>query len=121
LYLLDFTRKTAREQDVPDTAQFGVDPMSPENFRKQHADDKVLGKATISGVECEGYGIHDPRHKGKYLSEVWYAPSLNYLVMKARARPTADQGQVSFVSDLQAGEEPDPSYFRLPAGFKVVR
>ncbi|MBZ5564656.1 MAG: hypothetical protein LAP13_19830 [Acidobacteriia bacterium] len=121
MYILDFARKTVKEEDPPDTPLFAVDPISPEEFEKLHAGDKFLGTMTISGVECDGYAVHSPRQKGKYSSEVWYAPSLNYLAVKTRTRPSPEQEQVTVVEDIHAGEEPDRSYFRIPAGLNNVK
>jgi hypothetical protein len=116
-YLLDFARKTIKPLQVSDSDE----PLSPRTFQFQRSLDKFLGKQIVSGVECEGYAIHDPRHKGKYLSEVWYAPSLNYLAIETKSRPQGDQRVTTRVEEIQVGKEPDPQYFRLPDGFKMTK
>jgi hypothetical protein len=123
LYLLDFTSKTIRVQNVGASGQpeFGDQPMSPQAFEQYHSQDKFLGKQMISGVECEGYAIHDSRYKGKYVREVWCAPSLNYLVIESKSRFQGAQEVTTLVEELQAGKEPDPQYFRFPDGFKIAK
>ena len=116
-YLLDFQRKTIK---VLGPTTLGQNPASAEEFEKLRADDTFLGKETVSGVECVVYGIHDPRHKGKYGSQAWYAPTLNFLVIKARSRLN-DQDVTSLVDNIQAGVEPDPKYFEFPADFKTIK
>jgi len=122
-YLLDFARKTIKALQVGGGEQrwFGISPMSPQAFDQYRSQDKYLGKQIISGVECEGYAIHDPRHKGKYLSEVWYAPSLNYLAIEAKSSIHGNQKVTSRVEEVQVGKEPDPKYLKLPQGFKVIK
>jgi hypothetical protein len=123
LYLIDYTRKTIRASQVKDTHQavLGGNPMSQQTFEQYRSQDRFLGKQTISGVECEGYAIRDPRHKGKYVAEVWYAPSLNYLAVETKSRPQGDQWAATRVEEIQVGKEPDPQYFRLPDGFKMIK
>jgi hypothetical protein len=116
-YFLDFTRKTIKPTQVSGRDE----PLSPRNFELQRSPDKFLGKQVISGVECLGYAIRDSRHKGKYVSEVWYAPSLNYLVVESKSRNLVGQKVVTRVEEIQVGEEPDPQYFRLPEGFKMIK
>jgi hypothetical protein len=123
LYLIDYTRKTIQASQVKDTDQalLGGNPMSQQTFEQYHSQDRFLGKQTISGVDCEGYAIHDPRHKGKYVAEVWYAPSLNYLAVETKSRYQGDQWVTARVEGIQVGKEPDPQYLRLPQGFKMIK
>jgi hypothetical protein len=123
LYLLDFARKTIKPLQVnaKDQPESGGSPMSPQTFEQNRSQDKFLGKRIISGVECEGYAIHDPRRKGKYVSEVWFAPSLNYLAIETKRRVQGDQEVTARVEEIQIGKEPDPQYFRLPEGFKMIK
>jgi len=122
LYLIDYTRKTIQASQAKDTDQvpLGGNPMSQQTFEQYRSQDTFLGKQTISGVECEGYAIHDARHKGKYVAEVWYAPSLNYLPVETKSRYQGDQWVTTRVEDIQIGKEPDPQYFRLPDRFKGI-
>ena len=122
-YLLDFARKTSKALQVSASEQpwFGISPMSPQAFEQYHSQDKSLGKQIISGVDCEGYAIHDPRHKGKYVAEVWYAPALNYLAIEARSGIHGNEKVTTRVEEIQAGKEPDPQCFSLPEGFKMIK
>jgi hypothetical protein len=122
-YLIDYTRKTIRASQVKDTdqARLGGNPMSQRTFEQYRSQDRFLGERTISGVECEGYAIHDPRHRGKYVAEVWFAPSLNYLAVETKSRYQGDQWATTHVEEIQVGKEPDPQYFRLPDGFKMIK
>jgi hypothetical protein len=122
-YFIDFTRKAIKAMRVSASEQFwfGLSPTSPQEFGQHRSQDKFLGKKIISGMECEGYRIHDPRHKGKYLAEVWYAPSLNYLAIEAKSRIYGSQKVTTRVEEIQIGKEPDPQYFRLPDGFKMMK
>jgi hypothetical protein len=80
-----------------------------------------IGTQIVSGVECIGHKIADPRHKGKYRAEEWYAPSLNFLGVRYRG-PLPNGGEVTTLfKDLEPGKEPDPSFSRLPEGFKRVK
>jgi len=72
-------------------------------------------------VECEGYAIDDSRHKGEYVSEAWYAPSLNYLVIEGKSRLQDGREVTTRVEEIQAGKEPNPKYFRLPERFKMIK
>lgn len=123
LYLINYTRKTIQASPVKDTDQalLGGNPVPRQTFEQNHSQDMLLGKQTISGVECEGYAIHDSRHKGKYLGEVWYAASLNYLPVETKSRYQGDQRVTTRVEDIQVGKEPDPQCFRLPDGFKMIK
>ena len=116
-YFLDFSRKTIKPRQVSDRDQ----PLSPRDFDFQRSLDKPLGRRTISGVECVGYAIHDSRHKDTYVNEAWYAPSLNYLVVESKSRNLVGQNVVTRVEEIQVGKEPDPQYFRLPDGFKMIK
>jgi hypothetical protein len=120
-YIIDFAKKTIqRRMDPTGNPDFAAEPTSRAGFEKEHAADLHLGKQVLSGVECEGYKIADPRHKGKYNGEAWYAPSLNFLTIRYFGR-LAEGGKISFlVKDLEVGKEPDPSFFHLPEGFKQV-
>ena len=37
----------------------------------------------VSGIECEGYMLHDPQREGKFVGEVWCAPALNFEPVKS--------------------------------------
>jgi hypothetical protein len=122
-YHIDFQRKSVTRQidDVAKHPELGPDPMTRDEFDKQHTIDDFLGKQVISGVECEGYRIHHSRKKKKNDPEAWFAPSLNFLVIKSQRRTSEGFDVVGLIDDLQPGKEPDPAFFRLPEGFKLVK
>jgi hypothetical protein len=122
IYFIDFTKKTIKQQSYPTgNPDFALEPASRADFERRHAADLFLGKQLVSGVECIGYKLADPRHKGKYSGEEWFAPSLNFLAVRYRGR-LPDGGEISsLLKDLEPGKEPDPSFFRLPEGFKRVK
>jgi hypothetical protein len=116
-YLLDFSSKTITPMQMSDRDQ----PLSSRDFEFQHSLDKFLGKQIVSGVECEGYALHGSRHNGRYTTEEWYAPSLNYLVVESKVHIQGDQEVEARVEEIQVGKEPDPQYFSLPKGFKMIK
>ena len=121
-YIIDFTRRSVTREivDASKNTEYGPTPLLRTAFDQHHAADVFLGVHVISGVECEGYRILNPRKKGKYLGEAWYAPSLNFLIVKSEGQ-APDGGQVTkLLDDIHPSEEPDPKYFRLPEGFKIV-
>jgi len=115
-YELDFRHKTFTPVGVSERDR----PLSLRDFAFQHSLDKFLGEKVISGVECEGYAIHESRHKSKYVTEDWYAPSLNYLLVERKSHRETGQKVTTLVEDIQVSE-PDPRYFLLPQGFKLVK
>lgn len=121
-YVIDFAKKTIQQRmDPSGNPDFAVEPLSRADFERRHAADLFLGKQVVSGVECEGYKIADPRHKGKYKGEGWFAPSLNFMMVRYHGR-LPDGGEIStLLQDIEPGKEPDPSFFRLPEGFKRVK
>lgn len=121
-YVIDFVRKTIKqESDAPGNPDFAAEPMSRADFERLHAADLSLGKQMVSGVECEGYKVADPRHKGKYRGEEWFAPSLNFLLIRYAGRLPDGGETTTLVKDLEPGKEPDPNLFRLPEGFKLEK
>ena len=121
-YLIDFMNKTIRQQsDPPGDPDSAVEPISRADFDRRHAANLSLGKQMVSGVECEGYKLADARHKGKYRGEAWFAPTLNFLLVRYSARLPFGGTTTTLVKDLEPGKEPDPSRFRLPEGFKLVK
>ena len=94
-YLIDFKTKTIRQQrDLLGSPDSAVVPTSRADFDKRHAADLSLGKQMVSGVECEGYKLADPRHKGKYHGEAWFAPSVDFLMIRSNA-PSPGGGKIT--------------------------
>ena len=121
-YVIDFMNKTVKQQsDPPGNSDSAVEPISRANFDRRHAADVSLGKQIVSGVECEGYKLADPHHKGKYRGEAWFAPSVDFLMVRYSARLPGGGKVTTLVKDLEPSKEPDPSFFHLPEGFKLVK
>jgi hypothetical protein len=122
-YVVDFRRKTIMRQDEGLTDKPTPDdkPMAREDFNKRHSQDKFLGKKVVSGVECEGYKLHDPQREGKFLSEVWYAPALNFEPIKSEYFFPNGQRTIMVTDDIQVGKEPDPQLFRIPEDFQFLQ
>jgi len=121
-YIIDFTKKTIKQQSHPaGNPDFALEPPLRPDFERRHASDLFLGKQIVSGVECEGYKIADQRHKGKYSGEGWYVPSLNFLMVRYHGRLPDGAEMSTLLQDIEPGKEPDPSFFRLPEGFKRVK
>jgi hypothetical protein len=121
-YIIDFGEKTIKQQSDPaGNPDFALEPTSRADFERRHAADRFLGKQMVSGVECEGYRIADPHHRGKYSGEEWFAPSLNFMAIQYRGRLPSGGEISTLLEDIKSGKEPDPSFFRLPEGFKRVK
>lgn len=106
--------------DVEEHPDYSEQPMTREIFERTHAEDRRLGRKLISGIKCEGYRVRDPESKGKYRDEMWYAPDLNFLMVKSSSFPASGQVITVTLVDIQSGKDPDPNLFQIPAGFKVL-
>jgi hypothetical protein len=122
-YVVDFRKKTIMRQDEDLTGKQVPDdkPMSREAFNKRHRQDKFLGKKAVSGVECEGYKLHDPQREGKFLGEVWYAPALNFERVRSEHSFPGGGKTSSVMQDIQVGKEPEPQLFRIPEDFQFLQ
>lgn len=96
-----------------------VDPRTREQFDSSHVGQERLGTKIISGIECEGYRVPN-KYSKKRLDEMWYAPSLNFMAVRATTYTQEGHKIEMSLEDIRLGVEPDPSLFKLPEGFKVV-
>jgi hypothetical protein len=119
-YEIDFRRKIVIRH-VAKHPDLGPEPITRDEFDKQRVTDDFLGKQVISGVECEGYRIHHGGKKKKNDPEAWFAPSLSFLVVKSQRRTSEGFDVVASIDNLEPGKEPDPAFFRLSEGFKLVK
>jgi len=118
-YIIDFGRRTFRKEKT-DPSEDITEPQTREEFDKARAGEEFLGKQVISGIECEGYQAPAPNYK-KHFNETWYAPSLNFLVIRStRYNPMKQQVKI-LLHTIRAGTEPSPIFFRLPSSFREVR
>ncbi len=98
------------------------EPRSPQTaaqFAESFAagGNQYLGRQVISGLECEGYILTTA--DGTEAIPTWFAPSLNFMVVKAVIRPAPDQEHIMILDKIRVGEEPDPKLFQIPDGFVV--
>lgn len=76
-----------------------------------------LGEKVISGVQCIGWRV--VRSTGR-TTEIWYAPSLNYLTVSATIIDTNQNEETDLVMvTLEPGRQPAPQYFEIPQDFTV--
>ena len=120
-YWINYTNKTVKVQN----GRPGVEPhagelLTREAFDQFHAGQDSLGQLTIEGYECEGYLVPDASWK-KHFAEVWYAPALNFLPLFAKMQRRSGQQVTVQVTEMFAGKEPDPGYFKIPPDFKTQR
>lgn len=106
--------------DVEEHPDLAEQPMSREVFERTHAHDRRLGRKVISRIECEGYRLRNSGSQEKYNDEMWYAPGLNYLVVKSLTFGATRKVTTVTLVDIQSGKDPDPKLFQIPAGFKVL-
>lgn len=117
-YRIDYSRREAHVMRRPPPGPYK--PKSPENgdFLKQYAGDQIMEKRTISGVECIRYGA--PMAGSDELVDNCVAPVLNYFPVFIRMPLGPGLEQEILLEDIRVGEVPDPQFFRIPEGFKVV-
>ena len=118
-YIIDFQHKTIQKGAF---IRPGVttEPITRLQFDAARKGETPLGRQTISGVDCEGFRVPAPKFK-KQDDETWYAPSLNFVVVRSTHHSEKRQLVTTQFEDIRVGVEPDPAIFRLPDGFKVVQ
>jgi hypothetical protein len=121
-YTIDFSARKIKKEMVR-SMETGLlpNPITRETFDGNHLGDEFLGKMLISGVECEGFKRSINHRKGWDDLEEWFAPSLDFFVVKAHGHLSHGNEVSILLSDIHVGQEPDPKYFRLPEGFKLVK
>jgi hypothetical protein len=120
-YWINYTKKTVKVQNGrPGVQPHAGELLIRETFDQFHAGQESLGQRTIEGYECEGYRVPDPSWK-KHFAEVWYAPALNFLALLAKTQLRSGHEVTVQVTEMHAGKEPDPGYFRVPPDFKTHR
>jgi len=120
---IDFHEKIVLHWDLAkDNPEFAEQPMTREVFEKMHAQDVSLGHRVISGMACDGYLVRDEENASKaYRHERWYAPALNFLLIRSRVSNPDGSITTQALIDIHTGQEPDPVLFRFPEGFKVMK
>jgi hypothetical protein len=118
-YSVDPVRRSFRKEG-PDPSDLRAMPLTRGEFDQARKGEKFIGKKVISGLECEGFQT-PTRFSKKYVNETWYAPSLNFMVIKATVYVNRLNRFEVLFKDFKIGTEPDPSLFRLPEGLKEVQ
>lgn len=107
-------RKTVRLQDLP--------PEFPVRIstRTSPKPEQILGDETISGIRCKKIAgrSHSQRHNLTYIS-------FDYdLIVKSEHEFSSPDGarffQVTELSGIRTGAEPDPALFTLPADYQLL-
>jgi hypothetical protein len=119
-YAIDYQhrRATVIQRPEPGTV-LPLNPPTGEDYQAR-SPDLSLGSKIIGGVECVGWKVVErgPHNPG---GEIWVAPSLSYLIVESKI---VDKGHDAFIDmvleDIHGGKEPDPQFFHIPEGFKVV-
>ena len=119
-YTLFYRSKTVLENPPLFPSHAGpVPPATAEIFYQARSTPryKHLGTKEIDGLGCVGYEITTDRG----ISEKWFAPELNFAVIRNIIPFGPDSHVESSLTDIRrVGEEPDPKFFRIPEDFKMV-
>lgn len=143
-YILDPFRKVAHKMDRrghgkhgnvtittggpvpgPDDQTAGVAIAVPDQNDRNEVTTTSLGTQTINGIEAQGTRYTRTIPAGQIgnskpitiVTERWYSPDLQMVVMNKRIDPMTGDSVTQF-TDIQRGE-PDPALFQVPAGYTV--
>lgn len=119
VYRIFFVDKRAVVLKKRNGAATGLSGPSPQAFSKLKTPDRFVGKKTIAGVGCEEYRVSEASGTGRF-GEVCFAPSLNDLVVESKFPLGQDMELLTVFEEIQAGKEPDVSFFSIPKDFIVV-
>jgi hypothetical protein len=125
-FALDATNRTARKMSLP----AGGPPreMNAQSARRQPPFDvktESLGKQVIEGVEAEGTrsvitipaGMHGNDQAVEVVSERWYSPELQTVVMSKHSDPRMGE-HVYRLTNIKR-DEPAHTLFEVPADYQV--
>jgi|GEM_PF-2619815 hypothetical protein len=79
-----------------------------------------IGHEIIGGVTATGYHTLDPDTK-KPNGEIWFADRSPEIIVRTKAALPDGSTVVRELSDVEIGQEPNPSRMQLPEGFSVSR
>ena len=141
-YILDPFRKVAHKMErrgpgkhmvvtapgpmqVPDDQTAGVSIAVPGPNDQNEVATTSLGTQTINGVEAQGTRYTRTIPAGQIgnskpitiVTERWYSPDLQMVVMNKRTDPMTGNSVTQF-TDIQRGE-PDPALFQVPSDYTV--
>ena len=141
-YILDPFRKVAHKMDrpghgkhmniiasgpvqIPDGQESGTIAVQAGPNDKNEVTTTSLGTQTINGVEARGTRYTRTIPAGQIgnskpitiVTERWYSPDLQMVVMSKRTDPMTGDSVTQF-TDIQRGE-PDPALFQVPSDYTV--
>lgn len=128
-FTLDLNRKTATKKEVPsgngDFSRKGHGKFSERAGDSSMLTTESLGTQVIDGVSAEGTRTTRTIPAGRignekpivFVSEVWYSPDLQVVVMTRRSDPRFGE-TVYKLTNIQR-TEPPASLFQVPADFTV--
>ncbi len=119
-FSLDLNAKVARKSPIGDNRMPFPDGDGPRDAKTES-----LGTRTIEGVRVEGKRITSLIPAGRLgndkpievLSETWFSPELQIVVMSRHLDPVAGEHVFKLVNIRRA--EPAADLFAIPAGYKV--
>jgi len=99
--------------------------MELQNLQVNNGKEESLGKQTIEGIEAEGVrttmtipaGEIGNERPIEIISERWYSPELQTLVMTKHSDPRF--GETVYHLTNISRSEPDASLFQVPADYKI--
>jgi hypothetical protein len=127
-YVLDATARTADKMKARTGPPPGVSPNHVSSTAKERPDVKTesLGTQTIEGVQAEGTRRTFTIPAGKFgndqpiqiVSESWYSPDLQTIVMSKHSDPRMGEHVYKLTSINRS--EPAKSLFEVPADYTVT-
>lgn len=115
-----YPSKGTFRKERPKSGDLGTTPPTRDDFNRAHRDQVYVGKRKISGIDCEGFRTPAP-FSPRNFNETWYAPSLNFMPIKASVYVDEHQRSETTLRNIKVGAEPDENLFRLPEGFREVK
>lgn len=120
-YFIDLNRKVAQKRPLPDNR-----PPLPAEMESKDGKTESLGTKMLEGVSVEGtrttieipvgqIGNDKPM---QIVTEKWYSPDLQVIVMSRHLDPLAGEHIFRLVN-IKRGE-PSPDLFTVPTGFRIV-
>ncbi len=117
---------TAGSMQVPDGQNAGVAiAVQPGPDNQNEVTTTSLGAQTVNGIEAQGTRYTRTIPAGQIgnskpitiVTERWYSPDLQMVVMNKRTDPMNGDSVTQF-TDIQRGE-PDPALFQVPSDYTV--
>ncbi len=118
MFVLDTAKKVAYRTPFPKIAP-SEQPRFVGFLPKQATGAESLGKRTIGNIECEGlrFTILGSSPVDEEVEERWFSSNLGIIGLVKRSR-----GEMERSVELRtlARTDPDPQFFRVPDGYRIV-